>query len=323
APPSKALTSTTAPGASLPGSGSVPPGMPSLSLPGADASKSSDSGASVPSATLPGSPLASTGGSDASTAAGSSSGSAQAGGSQADKTPKPTQPYKVAREEALKLANDGKLRDALAKMSIYYNHIELTREEQLDLIDLLDALAAEVIYSKRHLLQHPFTVSAGETLEGIANRFHVSPEVLAKINLMGDSKIVLAGTQLKVLEGPFRADVNLTRGELTLFLGDLYAGRFPVSIGSDPAPTEGTYQVMDRRRDRTYYGAKSQILPATDPHNPYGGYWLSLGKDLCIHGSPEVASPELSNAGCISLAPLDARDVYSLLTQGSEVRIHR
>lgn len=305
APASKAADTTNSlsslPGMSL-------PHLPGNSLASAGASESKLNASGLPSGGSPSSDAAAAG--------------TQAG-AQADKSAKPTQPYKAAREEALKLASDGKLREALSKMSVYYNHIELTREEQLDLIDLLDALAAEVIYSKRHLLESPFTVTAGETLEGIANRFHVSPEVLANINLMGDSKVVLAGTQLKVLNGPFRADVNLTRGELTLFLGDLYAGRFPISIGADPAPSEGTYQIMDRRRDRTYYGTNSQILPATDPHNPYGGYWMSLGQDLCIHGSPAVASPELANAGCISLAPLDAREVYSLLTHGSQVHIHR
>jgi LysM repeat protein len=315
-PKPKALTSTTAPEA-----GSLP-GFPDASLPNGEASggKSSEAGANLPAPPLPGSSVSS-GGSDA--AAGAAASSAAETGKSDSQTPKPTQPFKVAREEALKLANAGKLREALAKMSMYYNHIELTHDEHLDLIDLLDALAAQVIYSKRHLLEPPFTVSPGETLEGLANRFHISPEVLARINLMGESKVVLAGTQLKVLNGPFRGDVNLTRGELTLFLGDLYAGRFPISIGKDPAPSEGTYQIVDRRRDRTYYGANSQILPATDPRNPYGGYWMSLGQDLCIHGSPSSAAPELASAGCISLAPLDAREVYSLLTQGSQVSIHR
>jgi LysM repeat protein len=236
---------------------------------------------------------------------------------------KPTQPFRSAREEALKLAGEGKLREALVKLTPYYNHIELTREEQADLNELLDALAREVIYSKRHLIAPAFHVGPGETLEGIANRFKVSPETLASINMLGDSKVVLTGSQLKVLNGPFRADVNLTRGELTLFLEDMYAGRFPISVGKEPLPMEGSFQVVDRRRDRTYYGANSQVLPATDPRNPYGGYWMSLGQDLCIHGSPANAAVELANAGCISLAPLDAREVYSLVTLGSQVTIHR
>lgn len=248
---------------------------------------------------------------------------ADAPGASASQGTKTHQPYSVAREQALKLANDGKLREALAQMSPYFNHIELTRPEHLDLVDLLDALASEVIYSKRHMLENPFRVGPGDTLEAIANRYHVSPEALGSINGMGDSKVVLAGTQLKVLNGPFRADVNLTRGELTLFLGELYAGRFPISVGTDPAPVEGSFEIVNRRRDRSYVDKKLGFITATDGRNPYGGYWMHLGNELCIHGSAANLSPELSSAGCISLAPLDAREVYTLLTQGSPVTIHR
>ncbi len=234
-----------------------------------------------------------------------------------------SQPFSVARDQALKLAGDGKLREALAMMSPYFNHIEVTHQEHLDLVDLLDALAGEVIYSRRHLLENKFVVSPGDTLESIANKYRISPEVLANINRMGDSRVVLAGTELKVLTGPFRGEVDLSKGELTLFLGELYAGRFPVSIGKEPVPTEGAYSIVGRRRDQSYVGPDSKYIPANDPRNPYGGYWMHLGNNLCIHGSPEVSTPESEAAGCISLAPLDAKEVYSLLTQGSEVVIKR
>lgn len=235
---------------------------------------------------------------------------------------KTAQPYAVARDQALKLANEGKLREALAMMSPYFNHIELTHQEHLDLVDLLDALAGEVIYSRRHLLENKFIVSPGDTLESIANKYRISPEVLANINHMGDSRVVLAGTELKVLTGPFRAEVGLNKGELTLFLGDLYAGRFSFSVGKEPAPTEGSFSIVERRRDRSYVSPDSKFIAANDARNPYGGYWMHLGNNICIHGSPEVASPD-TNAGCISLAPLDAKEVYTLLTQGSEVIIKR
>jgi lipoprotein-anchoring transpeptidase ErfK/SrfK len=248
---------------------------------------------------------------------------ATAPGNATSAVPLPKQPFAVARQQALKLAGEGKLREALVEMSLFYNSPEITHEEHLDLMDLLDALAAEVIYSKRHLLEPAYNVAPGDSLEALAARYKVTPELLARINGLGDSRIVLAGTQLKVLYGPFRSDVNLNRGELTLFLNDMYAGRFPISIGSDPAPHEGSFEVTDKRRDRTYYGAGGNVLKAEDPRNPYGGYWVSLGTELCIHGTPEMATPEVSKSGCISLAPLDARDVYMILAPGNRVTIHR
>lgn len=233
------------------------------------------------------------------------------------------QPFATAREQAIKLADEGKLREALAMMSPYFGHIELTHQEHLDLVDLLDALAGEVIYSRRHFLENKFIVSPGDTLESIANKYRISPEALANINRMGDSKVVLAGTELKVFNGPFRGEVDLSKGELALFLGNLYAGRFPVSFGKEPAPTEGAFSIVERRRDHSYVGPDSKFIPANDARNPYGGYWMHLGNNLCIHGSPETSTPETDAAGCISLAPLDAKEVYTLLTQGCEVVIKR
>ncbi len=235
----------------------------------------------------------------------------------------PTLPFPTARQQAIQLAESGKLRDALQILTRYYDSPELTTEQHGDLVDLLDALAAQVIYSPRHLALSPHTITAGDTIEGLALTYQVTPELLTAINGLWKSNAFVPGNQIKVLPGPFRAVVSLSSNELTVFLGDLYAGRFPVSFGTDPAPVEGAFEVIDRRRDRTYYGTGGKVIAADDHRNPYGGFWLNLGQDLCIHGTPEMASDDLQDAGCISLAPLDAADVYNILVKSSQVTIVR
>ncbi len=233
----------------------------------------------------------------------------------------PTLPFADAKTQALQLSSNGKLRDALQMLSQYYDSPELTSAEHSDLVDLLDALSREVIYSPRHLADPAYTVVPGDTLESLAEKHQITPELLAAINRLGTSKALVSGSQVKTLPGPFRSIVSIGRQELTLFMGDLYAGRFPISLGKDPTPVEGNFEVVSRSRDRTYYGTGGKILDANDNRNPYGGYWLDLGKELCIHGTPEMGSEELRDAGCISLAPLDAADVYNILGQGSQVSI--
>ncbi len=250
------------------------------------------------------------------------SAAAAATGSMPDSSGLPTQTFTVAREQALQKAASGQLKEALEQLSPYYDSPELAHAEHADLIDILDALSREVIYSKRHLVARPYIATPTDTLASVAEKHNITQELLASINQLGESKALPPGTELKVVQGPFRATVSLTRGELTLFLDSLYAGRFPISVGKDPTPTEGAFEIVDRRRDRTYYGAGGKVLGAEDPRNPYGGYWLSLG-DLCIHGTPEMASSDLEDAGCISLAPLDASDVYHILARGSQVEIRR
>ncbi|MBX3422051.1 MAG: LysM peptidoglycan-binding domain-containing protein [Pirellulaceae bacterium] len=243
-------------------------------------------------------------------------------GSAASSANAATLTFTQARSQALALAQQGKLSDALEMMSQYYESPELGYTEHTDLVDLLDALSREVIYSERLLLEPAYTVAARDTLQSIADKHRVSTELLAAINRLGDSASLVPNSQIKVLEGPFRAQVSLSRGELTLFLRKMYAGRFPVSISKKNRPPQGNFEIVDRRRDRTYYGT-SVVIPATAPTNPYGGYWLSLGNNLAIHGSAEQVTSDLEDAGCISLAPLDAADVYRILAKGATVEIRQ
>lgn len=247
----------------------------------------------------------------------------------ADNTNKPSEvaiaelSYADAKEKALAKARDGKLKDALAQMSAWYGRAELTYDEKADLLDLLNALAAEVIYSQRHFLESSYKAGPRESLEDIAKLHGISTELLASINQIPAPYILLPNTELKVLRGPFRAEVNLTTKELTLFLDNMYAGQFPISVGTDIKEVDGGFSVMSKQTNRNYYAANGGTVSHTDPNNPYGKHWLDLGQDLCIHGSPAAENSPLNNAGCISLSPRDAEDVYNILTVGSKVTIKK
>lgn len=247
---------------------------------------------------------------------------AQASASPGPSYPLPTQDFATARRQALDMADRGELKEALALLSRYYNSPELGSAESDDLVDILDGLAAVVVYSlDHHVLASAYTVGQLDTVESVAAANKLNPEFVAKVNGLGNSKALVPGSKIKVVPGPFRASINLSRGELTVFLGELYAGRFPISTGKDPEPRPGMFAVADRQRDRTYYGAARRVIQANDPMNPYGGYWINLGDDLCIHGTAEMPSSDLEHAGCISLAPLDASDVFDILTVDSQVQI--
>jgi LysM repeat protein len=215
------------------------------------------------------------------------------------------------------------LRDALSTLSLYYGAPELTEQQNFELLEILDPLAGEVIFSREHYLDIPYIVGQGETLEQIAQQFEVPQEILARINGIEDPKNLTADTKLKIVPGPFRAEVNLESNELTLFLNELYAGRFPISLGGDPTPREGVFQVVDKQRNRNYYGLGGTQISGTDPRNPYGGHWMDLGQDMCIHGSPNVAGENPSSQGCIGLAPEDAEDLFGMLGRGSQIQIQR
>jgi LysM repeat protein len=231
--------------------------------------------------------------------------------------------YDNAKKTALEMVDKNDFKGALATMSIFYNSPELSAEQSLDLLNLLDSLAGETIYSRRPLLEPPYIVGPGETIELIAKKYEVPAELLAKINAVDPTLGPMPGTKIKVFQGPFRAEVDVQRHEMTLFLGELYAGRFPVSTGADPQPKEGVFQVVDKQKNRNYYGKGGLQIDGSDPRNPYGGWWIDLGQDLSIHGSPDAQGSENNSLGCISLSPIDAGDVFSMLSRGSQVTIKR
>ncbi|MEM8732954.1 MAG: L,D-transpeptidase family protein [Planctomycetota bacterium] len=233
----------------------------------------------------------------------------------------PSVKFAVAREQALAKAGRGELLEALRLLTPYFDSPELGYRESIDLVDLLDALSAQVIYSDRHLLEAPYTVRAGDTLASVASAFKVNPELLAAVNKLPEGNALVSNSQIKVLQGPFHARVNLQREELTVFLGDLYAGRFPLSLGKDPAPTLGFFQVVDRQQDRMYYGRNNINVKPKDPRNPFGGYWINVSNKVYIHGTAEIISTELKDAGCVSLSPLDAEHVFNILSKGSRVAV--
>jgi len=212
-------------------------------------------------------------------------------------------------------------KEALATLSLFYNTPNVSAEQRSQLLIRLDPLAREVIYSQSHLLEQPHRVTSSETLMDVAERYEVPWQLLANINEIRDPVTVLPGTELKVLRGPFNVQVDLDRKELTLFLGDLYAGRFPIGVGQDPEPRPGTFTVQDKQTSRTFYDASGTPIPAGSPDNPYGNMWVDLGGRLCIHGSPNTMQP--TDQGCISLADDQAGDLYGILTQGSLVTIRR
>jgi LysM repeat protein len=234
--------------------------------------------------------------------------------------------YIRARNQAQTLVDEGDFREALSKLSIFYKSPDLSVEQHRELLDLLDPLAGRVIYSRDHLLTRPYRVGRGETLPEIAEQFNIPYQLLQNINGIENPDVLLPGSELKIVPGPFSADVDLPGKELTLFVDGLYAGRFPITLGSDieassDSQLEGSFQVRSKQPGKTYFSMDGRTIPVDNPANPYGRVWLDLGREICIHGSATGTGEQ--TRGCISLSPRDADDVYGILSVGSKIRILR
>ncbi|QEG20192.1 L,D-transpeptidase family protein [Mariniblastus fucicola] len=216
-------------------------------------------------------------------------------------------------------------RKALGVLSKHYGRKGLTGPQEQKLQGWLDALAGKVIYStEHHFVRKPYLVKRGETLESISRQFKVPGEVIYNINRaqFGLTNEVTPGMELKIVNGPFHAEVDLEEKMLTLFVKNLYAGRFPVAVGISGKPDAGNHKVMIKSPNGfTWRDAAGKEYPPSSPGNGYGPYWIGLTGSLCIHAVPS-GTPH-GHRGCIGLSEKDAKDVYGILSKESQISIVR
>ncbi len=183
-------------------------------------------------------------------------------------------------------------------------------------------------------------------LEQLAERFHVAPAVLARLNhnarLAAGRQIQVPGTQ------PFDAKVKPTpdanAGEVAIQVSrDESAMRAtradgtlvffaPVSSGSehDPLPP-GTWKVTSvdwhpvfHYNPELFWDAKPEQNRATlkpGPNNPVGVVWVGLNiEHYGLHGTPEPGHiGQAESHGCVRLTNWDAARLASLVKRGTAV----
>jgi len=224
-------------------------------------------------------------------------------------------------EAAYRKLDRGEFSQVHTVLTAWYADPRLTPQEDAQLTDLLDQVAGTVVFSRQHLLEKPYIVQPGDTLQSIAERYNVTPELLAKINGIAKPEDLVPGMTLKVLRGPFDAVIYLHRRELVLMLQGKYAGRFRIGIGTDARQCEGSYQVREKTRFPRYF-SDSGVYEAGDPRNPLGPKWIGLEGRLGIHSTDDPAQFDNPQApGSIFVSAKDMEDLFDILTIGSRVTV--
>ena len=218
----------------------------------------------------------------------------------------------ILQEVGLKV-NEGKLADALLILSQLYEKPDVPEDKAKKITEVLDYMAAKVIYSREDLLEPRYGVRQGDTLDLIADRYKVPSLLLARINGISDPQNLSPGKELKVLKGPFIAKVSTARGEMTMMLDGRYAGRFPIKISSDLQQAPGLYHVQ----------AKSTPAANGAAAKPQ---WIELGNaagKIGIEASAESRGASAGHLSTIWLSEQDMDDVYGILSVGSVLIIQR
>ena len=201
------------------------------------------------------------------------------------------------------LVKQGRYRSALETLSPFYNLNGISDAESANLLEWLDGLAGKVIYSSEHnLARIAYVVQPNDSLQSIAEQWNVPPQLIYNINQekIANPLTLMPGNELKVVQGPFHAQLDTRSNTLTLFLNNMYAGRFSAKVGT---AKPGNYQV----RSKTASG------------DPLGSFLLSLSDPSTGNRSSMHTSSGLQDS--IGLSASDAEDLFGILSVGSEVTI--
>jgi lipoprotein-anchoring transpeptidase ErfK/SrfK len=193
----------------------------------------------------------------------------------------------------------------------------------------IDTTAKSIYFDPQPHYMTAYEVQPADQIRVFARNYNVPWEYLVRLNRIADPARIQAGDKLKVIKGPFSAVVNLSDFSLTVHAHGYYVRRYPVGIGKDGTTPIGSFHVVSKLTNPTYYGPDAVIGP-DDPTNPLGERWIGLDDgngqptSYGIHGTIEPSSIGLAaSQGCVRLRNEDVAEVYDLLGVGSEVIIRR
>jgi lipoprotein-anchoring transpeptidase ErfK/SrfK len=175
--------------------------------------------------------------------------------------------------------------------------------------------------------------------EGLAEKFHVSPELLAALNperRFDRSGETISVPNVRAESSPAnfaRIEVDKLKEAVTaLDSAGKVVAFFPATVGSPEKPTpSGTLKVTSAEANPTYRydpsyhfaGVKSKrpFVIRPGPNNPVGSYWIGLSaQGYGIHGTagPDRVGKTASH-GCVRLTNWDARFLGEHVKRGTPV----
>lgn len=175
-------------------------------------------------------------------------------------------------------------------------------------------------------------VEPGELLSGIANKYRVDYESIARINGIDPNRI-RAGMDLKLVVGDVDVVVRKNSRDpnkqptLTWFLDGRWMREYPTCVGDGNKTPAGTYSFTSKERNPSWTNPlNGQLLPNDHPDNILGSRWMAMRgmntQGLGIHGTTvDDSIPGYTSAGCVRLLNKDVEELFSFGRIGGRVTI--
>ncbi len=228
-------------------------------------------------------------------------------------------------------------------------HRDATEADRNELRPQITALNDDILFSPKLHPTEPMTrmhkIVQGDFISTLPSRQHlaVDKDLLVRINRIADPNKIRLGQKIKLITGPFHAEVIKSAYRMDIYSGPRddpsrwrYVRSFPVGLGDtgvDSGTPVGEFVVSGSKVTNPSWANPNtgERFDADDPENPIGEFWVgitglggsSVHVGYGIHGTIDPES--IGNArsmGCVRLHDADIAFVYELLVpEKSRVRI--
>lgn len=251
----------------------------------------------------------------------------------------PTPPASTAVRDArgLLAQNNPVAARTLLSEAVATHH--MTAGDREEALFLIEEINQRLVFSSEVVDGDPFsfkyTVKRGDSLGKIAKEFnlHVNWRFLQRINGLKRPDLIQVGQTLKIVTGPFHADIDRTTHTMKLYLGDgdqqVYVKDYAVGLGAFDSTPSGLFRVRPHSKlvNPPWTNPRTrEHFTANDPSNPIGEFWLGLEgiedhnrqeAGFGIHGTIDPDSiGQNESMGCVRLPDGEIDVVYEVLTEG-------
>lgn len=237
------------------------------------------------------------------------------------------------------LIEQGRFLEARSLLTQAIDSGALTSSQGLEARQMLGMLNDELVFGSDVFEGDPwaseYTVKPGDSLSRIVSRedLKIDWRLLQMINGLDRPEKIQVGQTIKILHGPFHAEVSKSNHQLDLFMGEgperVFVKSYTVGLGQFDSTPTGRFRVRKGQKivNPTWTNPRTgEFYPADDPENPIGEYWLGLeGLDATnkgergfgIHGTiePESIGTD-SSMGCVRLRDGEIDTIYALMSEG-------
>jgi LysM repeat protein len=244
-----------------------------------------------------------------------------------------------AKASIVSAGNDikaGKVISARNKLNRILHDMDISNKDRQKIKVALTDLSDRWLFSKKifddDTLTGSYKVVSGDVFSTIGRKYKVPYEILMDVNGIKNAK-GLPLRKIKVVKGPFRVKIQLSKFNMDLYLQDQYVKSYKIGIGKpgeDTTTPTGKWRL--KRAGKSDQGPSwpnpetGKMVVASDPGYPLGARWIPItclkgegeGRTgFALHGTKDPKSiGTRCSLGCIRLSNEDVIEVYKMLAAG-------